>query len=153
MINLSVVGAIIKKRAESIADDTITSSLKEEGYSDEQIQIALKAIEEDFVLEVKTIRILTPIAPVNYRFGVKKIEKDKNILFGLFHKITEVGLRTIDRVSIEKNILWGSLTVMHSGQSQVFIDKITRSDSELLKNFYCDVIEAQRKSVVNITED
>ncbi len=153
MPNLTVIGQIIQKRADGLHDDTITSFLSGNGTSENDIQAAFKALEDDIVLIVHTKKVLRPVNPIVYRFGIHRIEKETMKLWGLFKETIEVGVRTIDSLNISRSLVKCKANIMHSGSSEMLIDDISRADADRIRVFYAEVIEAQRKNVVTIAQD
>lgn len=67
--------------------------------------------------------------------------------------VIQVAVRTIDQVKVEKDIIASSVTITHSGERQLHIDAISHEDAEHIRQIYTDIIEAQRKNIINIAQD
>jgi hypothetical protein len=153
MVNLDVVGYIIKGRANNQSDDSLMSGARDRGYAELDMQDCMKAIDADEIFVVRTLWFLTPISPIFYTFGTRKVSKQRNILWGLMKDNDEIGIRTIDNVRVEQGLITATVIIVHSDKSEVHIDKISRADAKKIDKFFSDVIECQRAKVVNIAQD
>ncbi len=152
MINLDIVGFMLRN-AKDLHDDSMVTAAREKGYDEGSIKEAMDAIDRDEIIVVSTLWFLTPISPIIYRLGVRKVSIERRVLWGLFRNNTDVGIRAIDNAKISERIVSASVTITHSDQSEVLIDKITKSDARKIEQFFGSVIEAQRSNVVNIASD
>ena len=151
--DLELIGNIIKCKANDIADVDMKAKLTEKGYAEENIKAALDLLDTDEFITIRTIPILAPINPIYYTIGEHKVTVEKRILWGLFKDSNDVGIRTIDNVSIEQRIISANLVVTHSGKQELHIEKITKSAAKKIGKFFGDVIESQRAKVINIAQD
>lgn len=150
---IEAVIKILKGRMAKKTESEIVSNLEMNQLSQPEIDQAMNAIEKDCILEVRTMSIFTPISPIIYRFGTTRIEQEVRTFFGMFPKVTEIGLKSVDSVEVQNNIISADLKLIHADDETVSIKYIRKSDAENIRKFYSGLIEVQREEIVMIDED
>jgi hypothetical protein len=105
------------------------------------------------VISVRTVTLLHPISPIQYKIQVRSIEKTILHLGGITKSIEDIGIKTIDRVLVYQKIFFGRVRIIHMDNSEIIIDQISKSNTILIKEFFEKVVEFQRRNVVNIAKD
>jgi hypothetical protein len=123
-----------------------------QGYLGQQNQGA-----EDPILSktmfVRTMTILRPISPIQYNIEARSIERMVLHLHGITKSIEVIGVKTIDKVNIEQGIFFGRVRIIHMDKSEIRIEQISKSNAIKVKTFFEQVVEFQRRNVVNVTGD
>jgi hypothetical protein len=105
------------------------------------------------VMVIRSVGILHPISPIEYNIQARAIEKTILHLHGVTKTVEDIGVKTIDKVDIEQGIFFGNVKIVHMDQSEIHIDSISKSNAINIKNFFEQVIDFQRRNVVNVTGD
>lgn len=153
MFDLELIGLIIKMQADNQSNEAITQAAQAKGMDTSNIQAAFDAIDSDEIFTADSLFYITWINPITYTIGVRKITVEKKILMGLMKNTQEVGVRTIDSIRIEENIFSANAIIVHADRSEVRIRGIGKSNARRIQKFFGDVIEAQRKKVINVASD
>lgn len=66
MPDLNTIGLIVQRRAEHMSDESIKEVLLRQDITEEDIEKAFSAINAEFILEVKSLTVLTPVSPIIY---------------------------------------------------------------------------------------
>lgn len=154
MPDLDIIGMILKLRADvKQTNATIVQALTQKGYQQEQIQQAIDLIEKDEIFSIQTMRMFTPINPIYYTIGVRKVLVEKHILLGLMKDKDEIGIRTIDTVNVEEKLVSATAIVIHGDKSELRIEHISKANARAIEKFFGYVIEVQRLKVINLSAD
>ena len=104
-------------------------------------------------LTIPTMLIRTPISPVTYNIQARSIEKVTKHLHGITKSSEVIGVKPIDSVDINEGIIFGKVTIVHEDKSVIILDRITKNNARIIKDFFSEVVEFQRRNMVNITGD
>ncbi len=104
-------------------------------------------------LTIRTPGILTPISPIQYFIQARSIEKTVFHIRGITKTVDVIGVKTIDKVVVEEGIFFGTIRIVHMDKSEILIGRILKKNAIDIKAFFEEVVEFQRKNVVNLTGD
>ena len=104
-------------------------------------------------LNIPTMVIRTPVSPVMYNIQARSIEKVTKHLHGITTSSEVIGVKPIDSVNINEGIIFGKVTIVHEDKSVIILDRISKSNAKIIKDFFTEVVEFQRRNMVNITGD
>ena len=104
-------------------------------------------------LNISTMIIRTPISPTTYNIQARSIEKVIKHLHGITTSSEVIGVKPIDSVNIDEGIIFGKVTIVHEDKSVIILDRITKANAKIIKDFFTEVVEFQRRNMVNITGD
>lgn len=108
---------------------------------------------ETKIISIRTVKILHPISPIQYDIQAHSIEKTILHLGGITKSIEDIGVKTIDKILVYQRIFFGKVRIVHMDQSEIIIDQISKKNTIMIKEFFENIIQIQRKNVVNITND
>ncbi len=147
-----IVSQVLKLIGKDIAEADIVSALVSKGFQEKDVLYVIDNIDDNIV-NANSLFILTPINPISYCVGAKKAKVVTKKLWGLFTDVDEIGIRLMDSVKVIQHIIGATVVIVHSDQSEVTIEKISKRDASKIREFLADVIDMQRTKAVNISQD